>query len=404
MKTVIQITVSFLVAILFTGCTAMKAIKLVNSSEVAAGSKTKSVVPFRVDGHVMLVKVRVNHSKRYYTFILDTGAINMLRKDVAMALGLSRGVEIDAGGTGGNSKKINLATLDSIVVGGMEVKNCATGITDFNSIFPKRIDGILGSSFLKHFKVTINYQTKRVALSQKSNSMPLKKGDIKIPISLDIMMGFAPVAKCRIDGTVSDKCLIDTGFDGFMGIPVSMIKKMPSFHNGSAVASTGGTSFGMFGGASAKEYMMRTNSLKIGNLKIQNIPAKSHAHKDGSILIGQRILENYIVTIDYPREEMILRPVSSHYSTNIDGFGLALNRKDGKTVVMGVWENSSAYKSGLKIGDEIIQIGKVKTKSITNIYDLVELLNDERKKSVTILFRNKSGKHTIVLKRKMLLP
>jgi predicted aspartyl protease len=389
---------------IISGCTAIKAIKLVNSSEARKSNPTQSTVPFRLLGDgIMLVKVKLNHSPQKYTFIFDTGAITVLRKEVAKELAVKKGVDIDAGGTGGNSKRVNMAALESISLGSMEVTDCAVVVNDFSTIFSRRIDGILGSNYLKHFKVTINYTNKTITLSSNTKPIATQSNEIKVPFKADMLQGFAPVIKCKVDG-IQDNGLIDTGFSGMVGIPVSMVKKYSSSKNGSLISSDGAMGGGLFGMANARSYAMRLNAFSIGQVRLQNVPAVSHLHKGGQVLIGNKLLENYIVTLNYPAGEMILKPTGAQHATNIPTYGLALSKKGTQTVISGIWQNSPAAKAGLKRGDEVIAVNNIKTSSASSMGELVSMFYGKKTKSAKIEYMGKNGRRVIVLKKKNLLP
>ncbi len=174
----------------------MKSIELINDGEVGTNSQTESTISFTHKSHPILIETRLNHSRKKYTFILDTGALTLVREHVAKELNLPKGIEVNAGGTGGNTKTINLVKLNNIIVGGIEVANCAVGVTNFSPLFPSKIDGIIGSNFLKYFKITINYQEKTLLLSQNTTPTAIQDEEIKIPIETDIKSGFSPLVKC----------------------------------------------------------------------------------------------------------------------------------------------------------------------------------------------------------------
>ncbi len=393
-----------LLLVFLSGCTAIKAINMMNSSEVVINNVDRQI-PFATKGNLILVKIRINHSMEYYTFILDTGALTMVSERVSGKLSLPEGIEIDASGTGGNTKAIKLVKLNSIVVGGMEVKNCAAGVFDFSSIFPHTIDGILGSNFLQHFKVTIDFQEHKFTLSQDTTPVHVQDNDIKIPIELDMLMGFAPAVQCELDDAIQEDAIIDTGLPGCIALPVSMIKKIPSFNNGSVVPSNGSMGFGMFGSGKNENYALRLNKTKIGNLQLQNMAATSHAHKSGKILIGCKFLEKYRVILNYPAKELLLRPTGVPIEHNIPSYGFALTKNDQKTVVSGVWMGSDAFQKGLQPGDEIISINSVKMSTVPTIGELVLMFfSDEKQRSLTIEFSHEDKRKSVVLHKKNLLP
>src|SRR4030043_1474500 len=141
----------FVIVVFLSSCTGFKAMKLVSGGESVPNKYTESVIPFTLEGHPILIKARLNNSQKEYIFVFDTGALTMIRQEVAKELDLPKGIEVEADGTGGKSKTIDLVKLDNVMVGNMEVRDCAAGVTDFSEMFAPNVAGILGSNFFKHF-------------------------------------------------------------------------------------------------------------------------------------------------------------------------------------------------------------------------------------------------------------
>jgi predicted aspartyl protease len=392
----------FVMALFLPSCTAFQAMKLVNSGEVVPNTYTESVVPFTLKGHPILIKARLNSSQKEYIFIFDTGALTLIRQEVAKELGLPKGIDVEANDTGGKSKTIDLVKLDNIIVGNMEVRDCATGVTDFSEVFPPQIAGILGSNFFKHFKVTVDYRKKEVTFSREKKQTTVQNNEIRIPFESDMKMGFAPAIKCEVGSEIKATAIIDTGFPGVVALPLSIIKKTNSFKQGNVIAAKGSMSGGMFGMAD-EDYGLRIDELKVGELKLRNIPSTSHSLKDGHLLLGNKFLEKFLVILHYPAEEIILTPYGTPFETNIPSYGLALAKKDKKTLVSGIWEQSSAARSSLQPGDEIVKINSMEANTLSLI-ELMVIFLDEDIHSLDIEFSNERGRQKAILQKGMLLP
>ena len=393
----------FVIVVFFPSCTAFKAMKLINSGfAVLNNNYSESVVPFTLKGHPMLIKAKLNNSQKEYVFWFDTGALNMISKEVATELGLPEGVEVEARGAGGKSKKIELIKLDRVIVGKMEVRNCATGVTDFTGLLPPNIAGILGSNFLRHFKVKIDYHENLITLSQNTKPNTITDEELRIPFKTDMRNGFAPVIDCVIDGEIKAKAKIDTGHPGIASLSFSMMKKTKSFKEGAVLTANGSMGGGIFG-MEDESLALRVNKIRIGDLKLINIPSVSHATKTGDVLLGNKFLEKFLVTLNYPAEEMILKPYGIPFETNIPSYGIALTEKGGKTVISGVWENSTAANMGMQPGDEIVKIDSTEVSTLS----LIELLSMSLNKdinSIEIEFINDEGKNKTTLHKEMLFP
>lgn len=394
--------VLLLVVIFLSGCTGFKAAELVNSGKAVTNNDMESVVPFSMKEHPILIKARLNNSQKEYTFVFDTGALTMIRQEVAQELGLQKGIEVEASDTGGNSKTIDLVKLDRVVVGNMELRDCATGVTDFSDLFSPDIAGILGSNFLRHFIVTIDYRRKDITISRKENHTNAEYKEMIIPFKTSMKNGFAPEIECVVDGGIKGTAIIDTGFSGTVALPLPMVKKTNAFEDGNVIVSKGSMLGGMFGMAE-DNYGLRMSELKSGDLKLNNIPTVSYHSKNGHLLLGNRFMNKYIVTLNYPAKKMILIPYGEQFETNIPSYGVALTKHDGKTVVSGIWDNSLASKSGIEVGNEITKVNSIEADTLS-LMDLMQMFLDEKTDTIEIEFLNDKGRQEVSLHKEMLLP
>lgn len=394
----------FLIAAFLCSCTPFKALTIVSSGELATKSIASSTVPFRLTGHPMLIKAKLNRSPKEYTLVFDTGALTLIRESVAKKLDILPGLEVAAKGSAGKSTVVQLVTLNNLSVGNMVVTDCAAGVlseSSFSDIFPQNIDGVLGSNFLKLFKVTIDYKNKEITLSQAAESLE-QQGAIAIPIKPDMKNGFAPKIACQIEGNIKSNAIIDTGSPITL-LSLSTIKKTESFKNGGAIKAKGGMSFGI-GGHSAEDYAVRISKLNIGSLQILNIPVLSNLMSESVELIGNDILSKYLVTINYPTKEMVLIPNGEPFDLNPLGYNIGLKKQKDSVLVSGIWPNTSAGNSGINIGEEIISINSIEANKLS-YFEIMQIFMNKEKNHINIELVDKTGNYKkIKLQQSHLLP
>ena len=401
----IQIQKSWLVlmmAALFWGCSTVQTVKLINSGEIVVSDSSEITVPFDWRETHILTKVRLNGDQKEYQFLFDTGALTLIRQETALELGLRKELNVQAADSGGEFKTIDLVKLDRIAVGNMAVRDCAAGVTDFSEVFPPDITGILGSNFLKHFIVTIDYQRHQITLSQNKTDLNQIEKSFVMPFETDMRDGFAPGIKCTIEGSIKSTAIIDTGFSGTLSLPADIIKKTGSYQNGNYISSSGNMSGGMFS-MSGENVSLRLGEFKMGERKLENLPCESHSTKSHKFLLGNKFLDKFSVTLNYPAKEMTLTPNGVPMDDNIQSYGLALGKKDDKTVVTGMWEGSSASRNGLKLGDEVIKINGQDVDPLS-LFELMLLFSQDGSAILTIEYINEAGKQTAALTKTNLLP
>ncbi len=378
------------------GCTLFKATEIINSGDVTFTDNMEKTVPFTLDGHPILIKARLNNSPKEYDFILDTGAFNIIKQEVADELGLPTGLEVTATGSQGKTKKIQLVKLDAINIGGVVVKNCPSGIMQDDSLFPENIAGIIGSNFLRFFTVTIDFEEHKITLTKNS---PLDEQN-SIPVALEMKQGFAPFLQCILDDKTKIKAEIDTGTP-VTSLALPLLKKTHEFRQGNVIKATGSTAAGI-GGRSDENYVLRIKKIAIGNNIIENLPVFSHSDDSVHMLIGNDILSKYKVIIDYPGNRIKLAPNGKKIDINPTYFGIAFEKKKGKTFVAGLWENNSIRKSGIRIGDEVLKINSIDTSQLSRI-DLIAMSMSKQNSTMTMELKNKKGTRLVTLRKEKYL-
>jgi hypothetical protein len=263
-----------------------------------------------------------------------------------------------------------------------------------------RVAGILGSNFLRYFKVTIDYQAHELGLSSNIDAAPNEERDTKIPFETDIRSGFSPIIDCKIDEDINTRCMLDTGAFG-ISLPEPTLQRTQAYRAGKVIRANGSMSGGMFG-MTTHSKAVRLDDLTIGGVSYTRIPATSHSGLE-YVLLGNQFLRNFTVTLNYPAKELVLRPVRTTFVQNMPSYGLALAKENGKTFVSGTWEGSSAAESGLEPGDEVVRIN---SEDVTEkpLAELMAQLMDDKRDSLEIEFISDKGIQKTRLHRRDLLP
>ncbi|HSK31674.1 MAG TPA: TIGR02281 family clan AA aspartic protease [Candidatus Limnocylindria bacterium] len=128
----------------------------------------KASIPIEKLGQVVVIQATLNN-KQSAKFIVDTGASYTM-----ISSALARDLSIDT--TGQNQKTMPFQTangliqapltnLDSIAVGGIEIKNLTAAVHD--AVPDAQIAGLLGLNFLSNFKMDIDTQKGFLHLEKK---------------------------------------------------------------------------------------------------------------------------------------------------------------------------------------------------------------------------------------------
>jgi clan AA aspartic protease (TIGR02281 family) len=135
--------------------------------KVAAPAPRKASIPFERNGSIVVVPVTLNN-RQTVKLVVDTGAsYTFISQALARELNidLSRNSKTFPFHTANGVVQAPLTTLDSITVGGMEIKNLTAAVHDATP--DSHAAGLLGLNFLSNFRMDIDTQKGLLNLEKK---------------------------------------------------------------------------------------------------------------------------------------------------------------------------------------------------------------------------------------------
>ncbi|HSF59115.1 MAG TPA: TIGR02281 family clan AA aspartic protease [Candidatus Binatia bacterium] len=128
---------------------------------------TKASIPFEKQGQVVIVEATLN-KKASAKFVVDTGAsYTMISSAVAKELDIDteQNRRTAPFQTANGIIQAPLVSLDSITVGGMEIRDLTAAVHDI--LADSRVAGLLGLNFLSKFRMDIDTQKGVLHLEKK---------------------------------------------------------------------------------------------------------------------------------------------------------------------------------------------------------------------------------------------
>jgi len=293
---------------------------------IISGDET-TFVSFEQLDPLPIINVRINGSAPL-SFIIDTGAEEVtIDDDIATAVNIFSAGEfvIPEGVAAGGGAAFGLGKIDSIQIGGIEIKNVPTDIVDMENISQKvfggrQIDGIIGTRFLMHFLSTIDYKNQQLILRQNTNQNRLgfDKGlsgnsYTKVPFSL--FYTHLIFAQGSFNGGNEGLYLIDTG------VAAAAILSSEEKYQASGVFIDWSKSvIGAGVGGKAEALSVEIDQVSIGNgsnkLTRQNLPGVLMKNEleifNGQLgfevngLISHSFYKDMAITFDFENMELIL--------------------------------------------------------------------------------------------------
>jgi predicted aspartyl protease len=356
-------------------------------------SEISGTIPFELKEHLIIVKGKINGSERPYDFILDTGGLTFIDKDVAEELGLkTRG---------------NMAKMDMLEMGDVSIPNIFA-FTTFNAErFIKHgipFYGIIGSNLLERFKVTLDYRNRKIVILPDKKASAESSVGYRLPFT-NHRVNNAPMIDCIINGDVTVKAMVDTGQPYSIVFPLEYLDRLNAKNNPSLVKSKG-IMIKWPGTKTIDSYLGRVDRFQQGNTKIDNLMC-CFAELPPLLsvpLLGRDYLSQFLITIDYPNDEIFFDPYEdARFAENAFSFGMNVGKGANNAIVVeGLWTGGPADSAGIEIGDEILACNAAPLNG-DDIFEIRQLLEKESTKNVTLAIKGKKGHREINLQKKMLI-
>jgi hypothetical protein len=268
------------------------------------------------------------------------------------------------------------AHVRSMALGDAEIRDQAFLVMPFGFSFSDRgertpIAGILGLEVFERFAVTFDYDRKRLLLAPFDiGSAPLPGKGSTVPLRFTSDM---PLVEGSLDGKPG-MFGIDTGNSGHLLIFPQWTERnglFARYSRGYALGGGGGV------GGSFVSRVSHIDSLGIGDVVVHghvaqltppNAGATANVSEAGNI--GQDVLSQFLVHMDYRRAALYLAPRVGKPAGpwNLDP-GMRVGRKqdrpDRLSVAL-VVPGSPAAKAGIKAGDAILTVDGVSAATLGN--------------------------------------
>jgi predicted aspartyl protease len=269
-------------------------------------------VRFRLAGGaqpLILIPVEVNDHGPF-DFILDTGAgTSLLSTQLADKIKV-KVLGSKQGQSAGGAVSVSLAKAGSVSVGEARLTDVDVGIVDLSHIgtaVGARIDGDLGYNFLRHFRISIDYEKSQLRFDDPRRIDVYHRG-ARTQVPLHLADPAKPLILVDVHANRKGpfRFAIDTG-TSTSAITPELAKKLGIMGEPIGKGTTAGAQVAVTAG------MM--SSFRVGDARVENMAvvmadffgvlSEAVGTKlDG--IVGYNFLRNYEVIIDYPNERLSL--------------------------------------------------------------------------------------------------
>ena len=269
-------------------------------------------IKFRLAGGaqpLILLPTQVNGAGPF-DFILDTGAgTSLLSAELAQQLNI-KVLGTKEGQSAGGKVSVSLAKIESLALGHARIEDVEVGIVDLGHIakaIGTKIDGDVGYNFLKHFRVTIDYQIGEIRFDDPKRFERLgKSAKTEVPLRLASPSKPLVLVDVHANGRGPFQFAIDTG-TSTTAIAPEVARQLGIEGSPIGPLTTGGSQVNVTAG--------NLKSFQVGGARIDDLVVvvadffamlsqAVGAKLDG--IVGYNFLRNFRVVIDYPSEKFRL--------------------------------------------------------------------------------------------------
>lgn len=317
-------------------------------------------------GNMIILPVQIGDTDTTFNFLFDSGAFTIVDERLAANFGFQAEQLSVVGGSGGGVGLIGFMEIPMIKVGNTEVFDIGVGMFDMSGISSALgipIHGILGNNFFKDLMITFDYQSEIFKIDVNTDTLPL---GLKMNFIQQVNTSNAPQITATVDSIHYFKAIFDTGSDGYISLPLSLIDQL-GYDSSRVRTAQGIMSSGLFGNALDSRLIL-SKSIQMGKIYLDEVVCSS-SYLDVA-LIGSEYMKDMKVTINYPQQTLVLYPHES-YDRSYTQIGSGFSHYKGRSgyfVVSGVWNGSAADIAGLMSGDIITKVNGVSVLDKPNVW------------------------------------
>jgi PDZ domain-containing protein/aspartyl protease len=370
---------------------AMPKVTLADAS--IAGGAAETTFPFQLVNNHIYADVKID-GKGPYVFIFDTGGLNLVTPNLAKQLGLNVEGGMDARGAGADTMKAGMTRVSRVDLGGATLKDQAfmsLPLDQMANVEGMDMPGMIGFETFRRFVTRVDYGHRTITLIDPKRFDASDAGTA-VPINFD---GNDVEVQGSYDG-IAGRFIIDTGARQTLTLSTPFVAD----HHLRDAAKSGEATTGWGVGGPTKSYVVHGGTLMIGKVAVDGPLVLLSTDKAGDSAaselagnIGGGLLKRFVVTFDYERNTMYLKPIAGRVADldTFDRSGAWFNRDAEGFKVVDVTTATPAAEAGLAKDDVITAVDGQAATSIA-LPDLrLRLRNDRPGTTVTFTVKGKGA-------------
>jgi predicted aspartyl protease len=304
-------------------------------------------IPLQVFATKIYVELEIGGKPR--RFVFDTGSPSMIDAELAKELKLNV-VGTNQGKDAHGVVITSDIVMTSVKLGNVSINKVPMYTAPFSDSLATKTfigDGVLGSEVLKLGAWQVDLQNSVLRFSTDVSKLPNIAGARRSKL-YNFGYPHTPIFDVQFAKTARSKAMFDTGSPAYFAIsPADYAGVSKEGGIGRTISGYGSAGGSLGGEAPASDQLqVELKKFSLGEIEIGRVGAVQRTLSPS--LIGAKMLEHYIVTLDTSSELAYF----AQYNTKAfsqSSFGFTLSFTDGISVAI-VWANSPAAAVGLKPG------------------------------------------------------
>ena len=360
-------------------------------------------LPIEVRQTKLFLELEIGGHPRSVVF--DTGSPSLLSKPLATELGLETIATIrtvDANGTRVDSE---VAVLDKLRLGSLSVRNLPVIVADLSNapIASCLFDAVLGSNILQVCNWQIDVARRTLTCADRLEDLPFIDESASVPLR-EFGYPYSPILDIEFHNGMTSTAMFDTGSPEYVALTrreLEDLERTGAIERSAMIRGFGSAGESLGGmGRDQEAFLLSLSRLWIGELELVDVVARTQ--QETPTLIGASLLEHYLVTLAYPHKRAFFYK-NSEAPLRRTGFGFGPDFDAQMVTASFVWDESPAYRAGIRPDDRLMRIGDSDLTAITQqnrcpvIHDVLESLDGDA--TLRVDFQHEGAATTVELTR-----